>query len=260
MARKRRELTPDDMERIKEEAIDGEFRDVGKEKGFEEMTPAEYFTFLKEKAASSSDLSETLMKAIIAGEKRVQKFEKLGQKTAAETTKLFIKMFEKECKIYDAGYRTYVLKDDVDKYIKLVKGKKNIFMAELSEYPRELPDDVFDKTSEAIECGLFDHLYVLFTDYTKKTAKEIMEVRKEKDPILFGAINLDNRSKSSSNPVIGPRYYFIADWVDEYCDLTISEFLNTFTDNDQHSFELPDITDAKSLEEAVNRYRKEFKD
>jgi hypothetical protein len=41
------------------------------------------------------------------------------------------------------------------------------------------------------------------------------EVEKAKDPILFGVL------KGTRN------LYFIGDWIDEYCDLTLDKFLST---------------------------------
>lgn len=49
--------------------------------------------------------------------------------------------------------------------------------------------------------------------YKQTEAEKESERRKRTDPILFGLIS------GSKN------LYYIADWIDEYCDLTLEEFL-----------------------------------
>ena len=63
---------------------------------------------------------------------------------------------------------------------------------------------------------------MLFTDYTKKKqniAKNGNAKTKEKDPIVFGAF-IDRTYKTA---MMSERIYYIADWVDEYCDLTLEK-------------------------------------
>lgn len=50
-------------------------------------------------------------------------------------------------------------------------------------------------------------------------ARRVQEERREKDPILFGAF-LD-REKNAINE----RFYYIGDWVDDYCDLTLDKMV-----------------------------------
>ena len=64
---------------------------------------------------------------------------------------------------------------------------------------------------------LFDNYVILHYDPDNKAttpkAREV-ELEKRKDPILFGVV------KSTRN------LYFVADWKDELCDLTIQDIVN----------------------------------
>ena len=62
-------------------------------------------------------------------------------------------------------------------------------------------------------------MYVLYTDYSKKEERVIEEERREHDPILFGTF------QSRKNKVCIDRFYYLGDWVDEYCDLTLDKMI-----------------------------------
>lgn len=69
---------------------------------------------------------------------------------------------------------------------------------------------------------MFTKFYVVFTDYTGKIERQVQEERRVKDPILFGTFQ-DTESKT-----LLERFYFIADWEDEYCDLTLGKMVEKF--------------------------------
>ena len=65
-----------------------------------------------------------------------------------------------------------------------------------------------------------DKYCVLFTDLTNntyQTEEERQVVERNRDPIVFGYFE-DSKSHEK-----GERFYAIADWEDEYCDLTIEK-------------------------------------
>jgi hypothetical protein len=64
--------------------------------------------------------------------------------------------------------------------------------------------------------GIFDNYVVLHYDPDgKATQMTEAEIAAKKDPILFGVIQHRRR------------LYFIADWVDEQCDLTLDQIADT---------------------------------
>lgn len=91
---------------------------------------------------------------------------------------------------------------------------KELCMDYVANYTRNIPLYVIKKKVDADKLEIFDNYCVLHYDIdkenpsTEKTTEEKdEEVKKAKDPILFGLIAGSNK------------LYYIADWIDEYCDL-----------------------------------------
>lgn len=199
-----------------------EIEEVKKDKeGKVLLTPSEYFDIVK--GLKDTCETEQLLPVIEMCEKELKKFKLLKQTEAARITTNYIIMLQKEIKILEAGFKTYVLKEDIEKYIKDL-ADKCVFCCEIADYPRSIDEKVFEKIADHIE--LFDHIYILFTDYTQKVSKTIDKKTREKDPIMFGAIDLDGSSRMY--PVVGPRFYYIGDWVDDFCDLTLDKVIESY--------------------------------
>lgn len=101
------------------------------------------------------------------------------------------------------------------------KAPKALRLDYIQNYTRSIPLDVIKAKIEMDKLEVFDNYVILHYDpeniSTAKTNEEKeKEVKKAKDPILFGVI------AGSTN------LYYIADWIDEFCDLqfdTIVEIL-----------------------------------
>lgn len=101
------------------------------------------------------------------------------------------------------------------------KAPKALRLDYIQNYTRSIPLEVIKAKIEMDKLEVFDNYVILHYDpeniSTAKTNEEKEnEVRKAKDPILFGVI------AGSTN------LYYIADWIDEFCDLqfeTIVELL-----------------------------------
>lgn len=176
----------------------------------EEISPAKYFAQLKEKKNQITD--ETLCKFYDNCLTLLNKYQMTGQVVAMRKLIFQIETIEKERQLVQLGINTFVYRDDVENYIDNVS-KNVVKIIELSRYEREVPDEVsliVEKTK-----NVFDQFYVLFTDYTGKMEKQVAQERREKDPILFGTFQ-DEKAK-----VLIDRFYFLGDWIDDYCDLTL---------------------------------------
>ena len=90
---------------------------------------------------------------------------------------------------------------------------------------REIPDEIVDTVAKVKD--IFDELYVVFTDYTGKEERKVAKERRDKDPILFGVFK--------NNVVVSDRFYFLGDWVDEYCDLTLDKFIDQYKEKNGYS-------------------------
>ena len=115
------------------------------------------------------------------------------------------------------GINTFIYRDDIEEYIDTV-AKDTVKIIELENYEREIPDEIVEVIAATKD--KFDQLYVVFTDYTGKVERQIEKERRNKDPILFGTF------QNQSNRTVIDRFYYLGDWEDEYCDLTLDKMVN----------------------------------
>ena len=245
-----------EVEKVEGEVIRDEFE---KE---ETLTPAQYF----EKIKSLSDTLNTgnFKTVVEIAKAKMNQFKMFGQTEAAKTLNNYITMYQKEIAIIEAGFNTYILKKDVEKYISKIS-QKAVYVCELADYPREIPEDVANKIMPYMTekgCSIFDHIYIIFTDYTGEEAKQIDKKTREKDPIMFGAVEKVRRW--SGDIELSPRLYFIGDWTDEQCDLTFDKIIEGYEANgiskDEIVHELKAPETSAELTAAVNTYNKELND
>ena len=185
----------------------------------ENITPSVYFDYVK-------GLKETINKdeyAIIIDSalKMIDKCKITKQTSMAKELSHQVELALRELNAANEGFEIFVDRKVIEKYISSVEGKA-IKIIELSEYTREIPEEVMDRVSKAIE--IFDQMYIVFTDYTKKESKRVAKERRDKDPILFGAF-LDKQGDNKNKIYIEDRLFFIADWKDDKCDLTLEEIV-----------------------------------
>ena len=184
----------------------------------EVLTPKEYFDILKGKREEAT--SEKLRAMYDAANRMMRKYTITGQKSGAEKLYKFAQVCEKELKAVEAGINTYVNRQDIDEYINKI-ASKSVVIIELENYERDIPDDVVDKIADLQEKNIFDQFFVVFTDYTGGERKKVEKKRQDKDPILFGAMKIGRQYNT--------RLYYIADWVDDYCDLTLDKLVSEFS-------------------------------
>lgn len=180
-----------------------------------EITPSQYFDYLKD--AKNVITTEVLKKSYDAFIKLAEKYQKLGQVESLKKLCFLADTLVKEEKLIEMGISTYVYKDTIEDYITNV-ADKTVKIIELSRYMREIPDELVD-TVERTK-NIFDEFYVVFTDYTGKEERKVEKERRDKDPILFGVF------KNRTN--VADRFYFLGDWVDEFCDLTLDKMIEQY--------------------------------
>lgn len=149
-------------------------------------------------------LEKAFYKAVDNGQEALG--EKIMRELARETRESFM---------YAKGIRRFVEIDDVLKVKNKIRDG-HISDTKLKHYTRVIPKDVLKKKRKVEMC--FDD-YVIYHYYNPEVEKKVAakqkmtpdEEAKMRDPILFGLIKETNRM------------YFIADWEDEFCDLTFDE-------------------------------------
>lgn len=181
----------------------------------EELTPQQYFDQVKESKHNITD--EELVKVYDNCLELLNKYKITGQKKGIRKLIFHLECIEKEREIVKMGINTFIYRDDIEEYIDTV-AKDTVKIIELENYEREIPDEIVELIGEVKD--KFDQLYVVFTDYTGKVERQIQKERRDKDPILFGTF------QNSSNRTVIDRFYYLGDWEDEYCDLTLDKMVN----------------------------------
>lgn len=152
-----------------------------------------------------------------------EKYKRTGQISALKKVLYVMKTVEKEKQLVDMGINRFIYRDDIDFFIDHWNKKTNpIKILELARYPREIPDEIVETVEKTKE--IFDEFYILYTDYAGREEKRIAAEKRSTDPILFGVfIEQDER-------LCCDRFYYLGDWEDEFCDLTLEKMLsdNTF--------------------------------
>ena len=179
------------------------------------ISPSQYFDFLKD--AKNTITVEALKNSFDVFIKLAEKYQKLGQVESLKKLSFLADTLVKEEKIIGMGITTYVYKDVVEDYIEHV-ADKTVKIIELSRYMREVPDELVEVVEKTKD--IFDQFYVVFTDYTGKEERKVEKERRDKDPILFGVFK--------NNTTVSDRFYFLGDWVDEYCDLTLDKMVEQY--------------------------------
>jgi len=194
-----------------------------------DMDPDDYFANLKAKKHETTD--EDLHKLYDNTEILLKKAHALGQNIAVRKLLFTAEVFEKEKKLFNMGFRTFLYRDDIEFYTKKV-AKKAVKIIELKRYPRVIPDEIAEQVIKLKEANIFDEYFIVFTDYTSESTREIKKEDKRKDPIIFGVFLKDD--KNVRGRLLHDRFYYIADWEDEYCDLTLSKLVSDMAEKGKH--------------------------
>ena len=126
-----------------------------------------------------------------------------------------------EAFLYSEGYYHVVTEEQVVNFAK--KSERGISLDYMKNFVRPIPDFVIEKIAEADKLEVFDNYVIMHYD-PKGTGRQdtAKEEAKKRDPIVFGVI------------AGSTKLYYITDWIDEYCDLTLEKFVDTLkiTKND----------------------------
>lgn len=201
------------------------------------LNPSEYFEYVKNKKNIATDESLTAVYENCLD--LLNKYNTTGQIAGMKKLFFHLQCIEKERELVKLGINTFVYKDDIEDYIDHIADDV-VKIIELENYEREIPDDIV-KTIEKVK-DKFDRLYIIFTDYANKEGRKVAAEKREKDPILFGAF-IDDKSK-----IIVDRFYFLGDWVDEYCDLTLDKLVSEVK-NKKNTDIVRTINTPKDIEE-----------
>ena len=166
----------------------------------------------------------------LAIKRRLEKLEKAcyqaienGQEALGNKFLREIARETRESTLYAKGIRHFVEREDIWKVKNKIKDG-HISDTRFEDFTKVIPKDVLKKKKE-VE-SFFDG-FVIYHYYNNEVEDKIAkkqkmsesEKQKMKDPILFGYIKETDR------------LYFVADWEDEYCDLTFDELIDVVGEN-----------------------------
>lgn len=192
-----------------------------KEKKKDEIiSEREYFNYLKKNLQTTTD--QELIDFYNGCLNQVDKYKITGQKRVIEKLRFLVDCVSKEREIVKLGINSFVYRDVIEDYIDNV-AKNTVKIIELENYPRDIPDNIVDIIAKTKD--IFDKMYVVFTDYTGAVEKQVAKERRDKDPILFGTFQMVRGEGRNSGNILNDKFYFLGDWEDEYCDLTMDKFL-----------------------------------
>lgn len=183
-----------------------------------ELDATAFFTNVK---FESKEAAETYRDRVSMYLKAIHNAKIVGQTALVE--KLLSEMIANkyESVLYTKGCYYAIPEDKVVEFAK--KSERGIQLTYVKNFTRPIPNDVIEKIGEVTTYEVFDNYVVMHYDPQNKHREETRkEEAKRKDPIIFGVIAGSRK------------LYYIADWVDEYCDLTLEKFVETLgTDKDE---------------------------
>ena len=181
----------------------------------EELTPQQYFDAVKEskKTITDSDLNKIYDNCLDL----INKYVITGQTRGLRKILFCLDCITKEREIIKLGIDTYIYRDDIDFYIDKV-ASNTVKIIEIERYEREIPDEIVDVVAKTKD--IFDQLYIVFTDYTGKEERKVEASKRTRDPILFGTF------QDKQQRIMVDRFYYLGDWIDDYCDLTLTKLVN----------------------------------
>lgn len=186
--------------------------------------------------------------------KMLEKAKLTGQTSMAKELTHQVELALREMNAARDGFDIFIDRKDVERYIEKISNKA-VKIIELEQYEREIPDSVIDKLVLAKKH--FDAIYVVFTDYTMKETKKVAKERRDKDPVLFGVFH-DKDEDNHNNIYVEDRMFFIADWVEEKCDLTLEEIVRDTKEKDKKDITYKVVTpeDEDSVKAMLKSYNK----
>lgn len=216
------------------------------------MTPQEYFDAVKDRKHTITD--EQLKVVYDNCLEMLNKYKITGQTKGMAKLIFHLDCIEKEREIVKMGIDIFVYRDDIEFYIDNV-ADDIVKIIDLESYEREIPDEIVAVIERVKD--KFDQLYIVFTDYTGEVERQVQAERRSKDPILFGVF----QSKKTRSVI--DRFYYLGDWIDEYCDLTLDKMVNESAKagrrNITHSIKTPeDIAELREQLSAITERGNRF--
>lgn len=195
-----------------EEVPETTIRTVGQKPTYE-LDVMKFFDLVKlESTKEIEDYYNRIGSFLVA----LKKAKQMGQTSLVDKFLGRIFIVKYESILRTKGFHHKISESQLVSFVK--KTEKGVSLTYVKNFSHPIPDAVLEKKLQADELHVFDNYVVLHYDPEGKVYSQTQEEKekervKKSDPILFGII-AESRE-----------LYYITDWVDEYCDLTLDKFL-----------------------------------
>ena len=193
-----------------------------------EITPDEFFNIIKKEQEEITD--DYLNEYYTNVKKMIEKFKITKQWSSLRELVFFHDCIKRERKLIKLGFNKVVYKKTIEEFKTLAPN--GIIFVDMKDYTRDIPDDIVEKIK--LTNNIFTDYVILATDYTKEMTRKVEEKKRSKDPIIFGVFYENAGNDPRSRKIINERFYYVGDWVDEFCDLTLNKFIDTLTKNNSN--------------------------
>lgn len=174
------------------------------------MDALQFFSLVK---ASSKESVATYRDRVSDYLKSIHNAVTIGQTALVEDLLRGLVTNKYESVLFAEGLYYVVNEQQMVSFVK--QCEKGIKLEYVKNFTRLMPQDIVDKIAKINQLEVFDNYVVLYYDPDGKIYKETArEEAKRKDPIIFGVI------------AGSEKLYYVADWIDEYCDLTLEAFID----------------------------------
>lgn len=196
--------------------------------------------------------------------------EELEQDILQEKLKFIKRILLKEREILESGVvdGRYIYLSDLRKYITSVEGKQTSTI-ELNNFDRVIPLENAKKIKEVKDAKIFDKILIVYNppmvDGLKENSASETAIMKDKvarrDPIAFGyfrheyflkgnTVFANDTQRDIKVTDFSDKLYYITDWEDEFCDLSLSKVISAIAGLDDTVVEatIPAIDDIDEVE------------
>jgi hypothetical protein len=204
--------------------------------------PKLYFTYVKSKFTKLE--KENLIKRVNKLRSMVISADEMDQQALYEKLAWMLAVAVRESEAFVCGFTKLIHKEYIGKFLNSVKGK-TVKFEKLENFPRLIPDHIKKKIQSCKEKNIFDEYWIVYTDYTEEKMKTNKEKIREKDPIVFGKFSFQEDI-----------LYYIGDWIDEYCDITIDKVVEKIrVDDPEYKLgSIPELSE-KNLKKLVEEVK-----
>lgn len=190
------------------------FKKIFKSKKEEETYEFDAIKFFSLVKATSKESAFTYKDRVSSYLKALHNSVDMGQTALQEELLKGLITNKYESLLYAEGYYYVIDEETIVNFIK--KCEKGLSLDYIKNFTRPIPQNVVEKIQKLNELEIFDNYVVLHYDPKKTAYKETeYERAKRKDPIIFGLI------------AGSKKLYYVTDWIDEFCDLTLEKFVDT---------------------------------